>query len=92
MKIYIRSNYDVPQGWYKKSLEELEDIGYEMDPEYLEENKTLCEKNGLQLLGYAVNDDEELAFICKDVDTKDISLFESAGGRLYEIENYEEDF
>ena len=41
-----------------------------MRKELLEEDKELCEDNEVELLGYAINYNEELGLICRDENRK----------------------
>lgn len=87
MKRLIRAstNIQLPSGWEYKTSDELEKLGYNMDPEYLKDDEEACKHNHLKLLGYAINDDDELALVCEQQNRK-ISLYEMQNGRLFEID------
>lgn len=79
-----------PRGYREASIEELEDMGFDMDPEYEEETKEfLREEDDLELLGYAVNRSEDLAFIVRDMhgSSKTPFIVEIEGGRIFDIED-----
>lgn len=86
MKRYIKANYEFSNGWFYKSDEELEALGYMMDPEYMEDDLDACKSYGFTLEGYAINEDSnEIALVCRD-DAGNVSIYEHVNGRLYEVE------
>ena len=72
MKRLIRATTDIklPSGWDDKTIQELKNLGYDMRKELLEEDKELCKDNEVELLGYAINYNEELGLICRDENRK----------------------
>ena len=87
MKRLIRASTQIqlPSGWEYKTSDELEKLGYNMDPEYLKDDEEACKHNHLKLLGYAINDDEELALVCENENRK-ILLCGEENGKLVELD------
>lgn len=87
MKRLIRASTQIqlPSGWEMKTNDELEKLGYNMDPQYLDDDEKACKQNHLKLLGYAINDDEELALVCENENRK-ILLCGEENGKLVELD------
>lgn len=85
--ITANEDYKLPSGWVEKTKEELIDLGYDMREEFLKEDEAVCKENGVILLGYAINDDDEFALVVRDEASRKIMVCESSNGRLYPVED-----
>lgn len=85
-KIAVTSATEMfPAGYTRRSNQELTEMGYDMDPEYIQEDKEVCKDYGLKFVGYAAsdNDDDPVLVVAQEGDVQ--KCFEISNGRLYDV-------